>query len=126
MWEGSHSGLATPPMAGGPARGGGAPAWPPPVGGVPPEGGKSGILMYTVYILTSQKSGHHYIGTTSNIAERLRHHNSGANRSTRNKGPWSVVYSEEYNNKSDAWKREQQIKSYKGGNAFKKLIGRFA
>ena len=31
-------------------------------------------------------------------------------------------YAETYNTKSEAFKREQQIKSYKSGEAFKKLI----
>jgi len=32
------------------------------------------------------------------------------------------VYQEEFIAKEDAWLREKQIKKYKGGNAFKKLI----
>ncbi len=64
----------------------------------------------------------YYIGVTSDIIKRLEYHNSGANRSTKNKGPWVLIYQEEYADKSDAWKRERQIKSYKGGNAFKKLL----
>lgn len=33
-----------------------------------------------------------------------------------------IVYFEKYYNAKDAYKREKQIKSYKGGNEFKKLI----
>ena len=36
--------------------------------------------------------------------------------------PWKIVYTETFKTKSEAYKRELQIKSYKGGNAFKKLI----
>ena len=89
--------------------------------GVPPKAEKAS--MYTVYIIESIVSKKRYIGVTSDIIKRLHHHNSGANRSTRNKGPWKVIYTEEYDSKETAWLREKKIKSYKGGVAFKKLIG---
>ena len=78
--------------------------------------------MYYVYIIKSETTGRYYIGVTSDLVQRLKHHNSGANRSTKNKGPWVVAYSEKFNDKKSAWLRERQIKKYKGGEAFKKLI----
>jgi len=78
--------------------------------------------MYTVYIIESLSNGRYYIGVTSDLTQRLRHHNSGANKSTKNRGPWITVYSETFTDKKDAWLREQQIKKYKGGEAFKKLL----
>ncbi|MFA6993258.1 MAG: GIY-YIG nuclease family protein [Patescibacteria group bacterium] len=78
--------------------------------------------MYTVYIIESLSNGRHYIGVTSDLAQRLRHHNSGANRSTKNRGPWKIVYSEVFPDQKTAWLRERQIKKYKGGEAFKKLL----
>jgi len=78
--------------------------------------------MYTVYIIKSEKTKQYYIGVTSDVKQRLRHHNSGANRWTKNKSPWKVIYTEDFEDKDLAWKREKQIKSYKGGEAFKKLI----
>jgi len=59
---------------------------------------------------------------TVDINRRLSDHNRGANRSTKGKGPWTLIYKEAYPDKKTAWCRERQIKSYKGGNAFKKLI----
>lgn len=79
--------------------------------------------MYFVYILKSQKFGRHYIGYTNNVQDRIKHHNSGANKSTRPYIPWELIHHEEFITKQDAWLREKQIKSYKGGVAFKKLIG---
>jgi len=78
--------------------------------------------MYFVYILKSIKSGKHYIGYTSDLEERLKHHNTGANRSTSFGRPWKIIYKETLTTKAEAWKREQEIKSYKGGEAFKRLI----
>ncbi|KKT90698.1 MAG: Excinuclease abc c subunit domain protein [Parcubacteria group bacterium GW2011_GWF2_45_11] len=78
--------------------------------------------MYFIYIMQSETTGRYYIGMTENINLRIKHNNSGANRSTKNKGPWNLIYQEKYQDKKSAWIREQQIKSYKGGEAFKKLI----
>ena len=86
----------------------------------PAKGGKS--FMYFVYIIHSQKKDRYYIGVTADIKKRLASHNSGANHSTRAYIPWVVIYQEEYIDKRSAWLREKQIKSYKGGEAFKKLI----
>jgi len=83
--------------------------------------------MFYVYILQSEKSSRYYVGYTSDIDDRLKHHNSGANKSTKPHRPWKIVFKEQYLDKKTAWLREKQIKSYKGGNAFKKLInGGFA
>ncbi len=78
--------------------------------------------MYHVYIIKSLVSGKHYIGSTSNLGSRIIKHNSGGNRSTKSGRPWQLVHTEMFANKSDAWFRERQIKSYKGGEAFKKLV----
>ena len=94
-------------------------------GGVPPEAGKASIKnMYIVYIIQSQKTGRYYIGVTTDIKKRLDSHNRGANKSTCNRGPWKLVYKEEFNDKSRAWYREKQIKKFKGGEAFKKLVNK--
>jgi len=78
--------------------------------------------MYFVYILKSQKNCKYYTGSTNNISNRLRCHNSGRNKSTKSGVPWIIVYKEEFQTAKEAYKREMQIKRYKGGLAFKKLI----
>ena len=78
---------------------------------------------YTVYVLQSEKTGKHYIGYTSDLERRLRYHNTGKNVSTRNKGPWEVIYCEKnFLKKSEALRRERKIKGMKGGIQFKKLL----
>ena len=79
--------------------------------------------MYIVYILKSIKSRRHYIGQTKNIKERANKHNLGLVRSTKHYKPWKVIYTESYKTRSAAVKREAEIKSYKGGIKFKKLLG---
>ncbi len=78
--------------------------------------------MYFVYIIKSKVCGRHYIGSCENIDKRLSNHNEGLVKSTKAYRPWSVVYQEKYQTRSEARKRENQIKKYKGGEAFKKLV----
>ena len=78
--------------------------------------------MYFVYVLQSLKDGRYYIGSSANVELRLAYHNSGKQRSTKHRIPFKLVYSETLSTKSEALKREKQIKSYKGGNVFKALI----
>ncbi|MCX6722342.1 MAG: GIY-YIG nuclease family protein [Candidatus Staskawiczbacteria bacterium] len=78
--------------------------------------------MFTVYIIQSKKNNHYYIGLTSDLTKRIYYHNSGKNRSTKNKGPWGLVHSEIFEDKKSAWLREKQIKSYKGGEAFRRIF----
>jgi putative endonuclease len=87
---------------------------------VPPKAAKAFIMFY-VYILVNDKK-RHYIGYTNCLESRLLAHNSNKVRATKNKGPWEILCFEEYQTKSEAYKRELQIKNYKGGNAFKLLI----
>jgi len=77
--------------------------------------------MHCVYVIRNDK-GRHYIGYTSNVEHRLKKHAWHGSRWTKDRGPWELVISEEFKDKRSAMLREQQIKSYKGGNAFKKLI----
>ena len=80
------------------------------------------VPMHTVYILQSTLTQRYYIGSTNNLPRRLTEHLANQTKSLINKGPFIVVYTEIYPDKKSAVARERQIKSYKGGNAFKKLI----
>jgi Predicted endonuclease containing a URI domain len=79
--------------------------------------------MYYVYILKSLKDNKYYIGSTSDVKKRLDFHNSRLQRSTRIRVPFVLIYQEEFPDKYHALKREKQLKAYKGGEAFKKLLG---
>jgi putative endonuclease len=78
--------------------------------------------MYFVYILQSQSRRIYYVGQTADLMRRISQHNLGRVRSTKKGIPWSVVYTEQIKKRGDAIKRERQIKSYKSGEAFKKLV----
>jgi putative endonuclease len=79
-------------------------------------------MPHFVYILQSQKDNKYYIGETADVAARLIFHNSGKQRSTKNRTPFIIILIEEFENRQQALQREKQIKSWKGGNAFKLLI----
>ena len=85
--------------------------------------GGQGDMWYT-YIIRSLKDGRYYIGYTADVRRRLMTHNAGGNVSTRNRKPFVLVYFEEYSTRNKAMRRERQIKNYKGGEAFKKLINK--
>jgi len=81
--------------------------------------------MYYIYIIKSRKDGKFYIGSTADVEKRLLYHNSGKQRSTKNRIPFDLVFSESFENKTIALAREKQIKSFKGGRAFKLLMENF-
>ncbi len=78
--------------------------------------------MVYVYIIQSQKDNGYYIGITKDISQRVDKHNRGAVRSTKNRKPFVLKYTEEKADYKSAREREIEIKSYKGGHQFKKLI----
>jgi len=72
-------------------------------------------VIYTVYVLYSFKYDKIYIGYTSNLIERFKSHNElGKKGWTIKYRPWIVAYTEVFENKSEAKKREQQLKSGAG------------
>lgn len=71
--------------------------------------------MFTVYVLKSEKNGKCYIGYTGKDAVvRLNEHNAGSNKYTRQNSPFILLYTEEYEEKADAMKREKFLKSGQG------------
>ena len=80
-------------------------------------------MKYIVYVIQSIKTGRRYIGYTSDIDKRIKEHNQGINISTRNKGPWKLIYQESgFTSRTTALQREKEIKKMKGGIQFKKLL----
>jgi putative endonuclease len=69
--------------------------------------------MYTVYVIKN-KSGVLYKGYTTDVTKRVIEHNSISGKWTSTRGPWQLVYSEQWQTKSHALKRERFLKSGKG------------
>ena len=72
--------------------------------------------MWYVYILKSTKNKRFYIGVTERLEIRIVEHNQGKAKSTKPYRPWNIIYKEEFNNKSEAYKREYWLKHPKGYN----------
>jgi putative endonuclease len=67
---------------------------------------------YTLYILQNP-AGKFYIGQTSNLEDRLKRHNEGRSQFTKGKGPWNLVYQEQYSTRTEAIRREKQLKKWR-------------
>jgi putative endonuclease len=76
-----------------------------------------------VYILYSETLNKYYIGCTSDsLAERLRKHLSNHKGFSSRAKDWILVYSETFNNKSEALRREKEIKCWKSRVKIQELI----
>jgi len=78
--------------------------------------------MPSVYVLQSQTSRKLYIGCAADVLARLAEHQRGQTKSTRGRGPWTLVYQEDFPNLSDARRRESQLKSWKSHRSIEELI----
>ena len=73
--------------------------------------------MFTVYVLDSEKFDKIYIGYTSDLEKRFTSHNKlGTKGWTIKFRPWRIIHTEKFSTKSDAMKREKQLKSSRGRN----------
>ncbi len=70
-------------------------------------------MNYTVYILFSETKNKYYIGFTADLTGRLLRHNQKSKGFTENVNDWKIVYTEFYETKEEALKREKQLKSWK-------------
>ncbi len=71
-------------------------------------------MTYYTYILRSHFDGTYYYGHTKDVAKRIRQHNAGEMKYTKGKRPWKVHYTEEFQTKSEAYRRERYFKSIQG------------
>jgi putative endonuclease len=78
--------------------------------------------MYEVYVLLSLKDNGWYIGSSNSTNRRLKEHNSGKVKSTQNRRPLKLIYSESFSNRSRAEKAEQYYKSGAGRIKLRKLL----
>lgn len=81
-------------------------------------------MTYFVYILYSEKDKLLYTGCTSDLATRIKRHNTGWVSATKARRPLVLIYNEKYSSKSEAFTRERFLKT-KWGNTFKQRVKRF-
>ncbi|MCF8303253.1 MAG: GIY-YIG nuclease family protein [Bacteroidales bacterium] len=82
--------------------------------------------MYYVYVIKSASTGKQYIGITSNLMNKLKSGNLDFSAHSEDRGPWQLLYKEEYQTHNEALKREAFLKSHKGSEFLHdKLGGKF-
>ncbi len=80
--------------------------------------------MFTVYVLRSMATGGLYTGYTSDMAYSIEQHNHDINAETKGRGPWRLVYQEQYKTRTEAMSRERFLASEKGREELKRLLTR--
>ena len=78
--------------------------------------------MFVTYILYSVTLDVYYVGSTGNLDDRLKRHNSGRSTFTKPGVPWKLVYQKEYETKMEANRAELYIKSQKSRRYIENLI----
>ncbi len=80
-------------------------------------------MNHKVYVLYSKLHNKLYIGYTSNLFNRLNHHNhKGVKGWTIRYRPWILIHIEEFIAKKEAMNREKALKSGKGREYIRQKI----
>ncbi len=82
------------------------------------------LQMCWLYILKNKSTNRYYIGSTSNLSQRLKQHVSGSTRTTRVLKTDKLVYKEEFGNIAEARQRKKKLKSYKSKKYIEWLINK--
>jgi putative endonuclease len=85
-----------------------------------PIGSTNFISAFYLYILQSESTRRFY--KTQDVPERVAYHNANYSKSLKNRGPWRLVYTEQYKTRSEALLRERQLKSWKDRRMIEKLL----
>lgn len=81
--------------------------------------------MFYLYIAYNSVIDRYYVGSSSNLESRLKDHNKKGHKAKytrKQKGEWDLIYSEKFETRSEAMKREKQIKSWKNRKLILELI----
>ncbi len=82
---------------------------------------------YHVYVIKSSSSGKIYIGQTADVEARIARHNNilphkPSSFTSKNVGPWELVYQETFNDRPSAISREKELKSFRGREFVRSVI----
>ncbi len=81
------------------------------------------FFMFYTYIIQSETTSKYYVGSTQDVAERLRRHNANHSKSMKNKGPWKLVKTFEFVTRAEAMHLETKIKGRGIGRFLEELKG---
>jgi putative endonuclease len=78
-------------------------------------------MKFIVYILFSEQFSKHYTGFTSNIEERMKSHYELGKDWTVKYRPWKLIYTREFETKSEALVYEKWLKTGAGRDFIKTI-----
>ena len=81
--------------------------------------------MYYPYVINCAQDGKWYTGYSADLRKRLNDHNAGKVNSTKNRGPFELIYYEACLHEQDATAREKYLKSGMGKRFLKNRLKRF-
>lgn len=81
--------------------------------------------MQYVYILRSERDNGFYVGCTQDLKNRLILHNAKKVLATKHRTPLKIIHYEAFLDKSDAFVREQFLKTGWGRNYITKALKHF-
>lgn len=79
-------------------------------------------LQYCTYVLLSQKDKKFYIGSTSNLKQRLTAHFNGQSKATAPRRPFKLIFCEYFISKKDCLRREGYFKTTPGKKALRIML----
>ena len=78
--------------------------------------------MQYVYVLQSNKDNDLDVGCTNNLQKRVTLHNKGEVKSTHLRSPLKLIFYEAFLNSTDAFEREQWLKTGWGRNQLRMML----
>lgn len=79
-------------------------------------------MFYFIYVLFSLNDKGIYIGFTDDLNRRVKEHQKGFVKSTKDRRPIKLIYFEGYKDKKSAVNREKYLKSGWGRNYLNKMV----
>ena len=72
------------------------------------------VKTFTVYVIVGLRAAEIYVGQTNHLLCRYREHADGKVHSTKHLIPHIVAYVEHFSSRSEAMRREKELKQHKG------------
>ena len=79
-------------------------------------------MTFYVYILYSSGLDQYYIGHTENLEDRIFGHTNSGSKSTKKANDWIIKYTEEFESRITATRRELEIKNKKSRKYIEWLV----
>jgi putative endonuclease len=78
--------------------------------------------MVYVYAIKSEGRNYIYVGITDNVERRVMQHQNGYEKTTKPYRPFTLIYTEEFEDRISARKREKYLKAAAGKRFLRSLL----